>query len=262
MRMLAIAAIAAASVTPAFAQQATAVGTGIAASRSQSNSGAVAIGGGNATGGNATGGTGIATATGGQSVATGGRGGTGVGIGTGGNPTATINIAAAPSSTTSTINNQGTSTVRNVPSVFSPGLAAAGIETCLGSVSGGGSFVGTGFSFGGTIPDPSCSARLDSRTLWSFGLKKAAIARLCLNSDIYASMPEVCSAYLPQRVQQVGYAVAGPGFPTFPGWQPRIPSIAPEDNAGPVEVVVARTGEHKLCRDYDTFKHRCNAWVR
>ena len=69
---------------------------------------------------------------------------------------------------------------RIVPSIVAPGLAAAGLETCLGSVSGGGAFVGTGFSFGTTIPDPGCAARLDARTLWSMGLKKAAVARLCL----------------------------------------------------------------------------------
>ena len=88
-------------------------------------------------------------------------------------------------------------TVKNVPSVVAPGLAAAGLETCLGSVSGGGAFVGTGFSFGTTIPDPGCAARLDARTLWSMGLKKAAVARLCLNPDINRAMPEVCVKYLP-----------------------------------------------------------------
>src|SRR5215469_14891926 len=88
-------------------------------------------------------------------------------------------------------------TVRNVPGIIAPGLAAAGLETCLGSVSGGGAFVGTGFSFGTTIPDPGCAARLDARTLWSFGLKKAAVARLCLNPDINYAMPEVCVKYLP-----------------------------------------------------------------
>src|SRR6478752_8987322 len=89
-------------------------------------------------------------------------------------------------------------TVRNVPGIVAPGLAAAGLETCLGSVSGGGAFVGTGFSFGTTIPDPGCAARLDARTLWSFGLKKAAVARLCLTGDIYRAMPEVCVKYLPR----------------------------------------------------------------
>ena len=99
-------------------------------------------------------------------------------------------------------------TVKNVPTAFAPGLAAAGLETCLGSVSGGGSFLGTGFSFGTTIPDPGCAARLDARTLWSMGLKKAAVARLCLNGDIYRAMPEVCDQYLPPPV---------PGYPAGSG---------------------------------------------
>jgi hypothetical protein len=30
------------------------------------------------------------------------------------------------------------------------------------------------------------------------GLKKAAVARLCLNGDIYRAMPEVCVQYLPK----------------------------------------------------------------
>ena len=58
-------------------------------------------------------------------------------------------------------------TVKNVPSVVAPGLAAAGLETCLGSVSGGGALLGPRLSFGTTIPDPGCAARLDARTLWS-----------------------------------------------------------------------------------------------
>jgi hypothetical protein len=33
-------------------------------------------------------------------------------------------------------------------------------------------------------------ARLDTWTLWSTGLKKAAVERLCLNGDIYRAMPE------------------------------------------------------------------------
>src|ERR1700753_2821836 len=100
-------------------------------------------------------------------------------------------------------------TVRNVPSVGAPGLAAAGLETCLGSVSGGGAVVGTGFTFGTTIPDPGCAARLDARTLWSMGLKKAAVARLCLNSDVLRAMPEVCVKYLPPPAP--GYPAAPPG---------------------------------------------------
>src|SRR4051794_32255485 len=125
-----------------------------------------------------------------NSQAISGQGGTGIGVG--GNPSATI---------TSNSSVPADQTVKNVPSFGAPGLTAAGLATCLGSVSGGGAFVGTGFSFGTTIPDSGCAARLDARTLWSMGLKKAAVARLCLNTDIYRAMPEVCDQYLPKAAR-------------------------------------------------------------
>ena len=148
-------------------------------------------------------------------------------------------------------------TVKNVPSVVAPGLAAAGLETCLGSVSGGGAFVGTGFSFGTTIPDPGCAARLDARTLWSMGLKKAAVARLCLNGDIYRAMPEVCRQYLPP--------------PPKPGY--RAPPPVPTRNAqaeasdeqpytgGDIWLVEGATGKNRLCNDYDVTQQSCRVWA-
>src|SRR5208282_2529702 len=47
-------------------------------------------------------------------------------------------------------NTSGETTLRNIPSVFAPGLAAAGIETCLGSVSAGAGLIGWGATFGTT----------------------------------------------------------------------------------------------------------------
>src|SRR3954451_19529735 len=135
-------------------------------------------------------GKGVATSTS-SSQAISGQGGIGVGV--------------AAITTNSSV--PAVQTIKNVPSIVAPGLGAAGLETCLGSVSGGGAFVGTGFSFGTTIPDPACAARLDARTLWSMGLKKAAVARLCLNGDIYRAMREVCIKYLPSPA---------PGSPTPP----------------------------------------------
>src|SRR3954470_6419875 len=139
-------------------------------------------------------GMGVATSTS-SSQAISGQGGTGVGF--------------AAITTNSTM--PADQTVKNVPSIVAPGLTAAGLETCLGSVSGGGAFVGTGFSFGTTIPDPGCAARLDARTRWSMGLKKAAVARLCLTGDIYRAMPEICDQYLPKAAR--GY-LAPPLVPT------------------------------------------------
>ena len=144
-------------------------------------------------------------------------------------------------------------TVKNVPSVVAPGLTAAGLETCLGSVSGGGAFVGTGFSFGTTIPDPGCAARLDARTLWSMGLKKAAVARLCLNGDIYRAMPEVCRRYLPRPA---------PGYPA----PPPVPTHneASEEQpytGGDIWLVEGATGKNRLCNDYDVTQQSCRVWA-
>jgi hypothetical protein len=178
---------------------------------STSAAGAVAIGGGNA------------TAAGGKSKS----------------------ISAANQAITLNSNTPSEQTIKNVPTAFAPGLAAAGLETCLGSVSGGGAFVGTGFSFGTTIPDPGCAARLDARTLWSMGLKKAAVARLCLTPDIARSMPEICGMYVPQPVgvAPVGYAEPYPY------------------RGGPIMLVEGKTGQNRLCNDYDETRQRCRAWA-
>lgn len=169
-------------------------------------------------------GVGIAGSTS-NSQALSGQGGTGI---------------AAITSNSSVPANQ---TLKNVPSVFSPGLAAAGLETCLGSVSAGGAFVGTGISFGTTVPDPACAARLDARTLWSMGLKKAAVARLCLNTDIYRAMPDVCQQYMPKPVQPSPYYAEG----TYRG--------------GPIMLVDGKTGKERLCNAYDEPGQRCEAWA-
>jgi len=188
-------------------------------------------------------GVGVARSTS-SSEATSGQGGTGVGV--------------AAITTNSTV--PADQTVKNVPGVVAPGLAAAGLETCLGSVSGGGAFVGTGFSFGTTVPDPGCAARLDARTLWSMGLKKAAVARLCLNPDIYRAMPEVCGQYLPQPA---------PGYPAPPPVPTRYASAEASVEAseeqpytgGDIWLVEGATGKNRLCNDYDVTQQRCRVWA-
>ncbi|HLG81266.1 MAG TPA: hypothetical protein VKY22_09625 [Bradyrhizobium sp.] len=178
-------------------------------------------------------GVGVAKSTS-NSQAISGQGGTGVGV--------------AAITTNSTV--PADQTVRNVPGVVAPGLAAAGLETCLGSVSGGGAFVGTGFSFGTTVPDPGCAARLDARTLWNFGLKKAAVARLCLNPDINRAMPEVCVKYLPPAQ----------GYPDTP-----VPTrYAQAETSGDISdiwLVEGATGRSRLCKDYDVTQQRCRVWA-
>jgi hypothetical protein len=232
LKLTVAALMAASAITPAFGQTAVGVGLSNSDATAVSGSRSTAIGGGNATGGNA------------RAVA---------------NPTQNLTISGPPASTVSTINNTGTSTVKNVPSVFAPGLAAAGLETCLGSVSGGGAFVGTGFSFGTTIPDPGCAARLDARTLWSFGLKKAAVARLCLGTDIQNAMPEVCAQYLP--VRYTGPQVVAPVAAVGVSVPPPIPGTFSYNADHSIMLVDGKTGIEHLCLNYDEPKQRCRAWA-
>ncbi len=147
-------------------------------------------------------------------------------------------------------------TIKSVPGVVAPGLAAAGLETCLGSVSGGGAFVGTGFSFGTTVPDAGCAARLDARTLWSFGLKKAAVARLCLNADINRAMPEVCAKYLPSSEP------VDPARPTSTRYaQVGASSDEQLHTIGDIWLVQGTTGK-RLCKNYDVTQQSCRVWAR
>jgi hypothetical protein len=199
-------------------------------------------------------GSGVGTANA-KAAAISGQGGTGIGVG--GNPSASI---------TSSSSVPADQTIKNVPSVFAPGLTAAGVETCLGSVSGGGALLGTGVSFGTTIPDPGCAARLDARTLWSMGLKKAAVARLCLNGDIYRAMPDVCVKYLPPPA---------PAYPVPPSrtFLEALASLIPTPAAhteaseeqpytgGDIWLVEGATGKNRLCNDYDVAQQRCRVWA-
>lgn len=216
--------------SPAIAQTSTATGVGVGVAKSSSQSGALAI------------------------------------SGQGGNSSLTVN-STTPATTTSNINQHvtggttnrneqtGTSTVKNVPGTLAPGLAAAGIETCLGSVSGGGSIVGFGGSFGTTVPDPGCNARLDARTLWNMGLKSAAVARLCLSPDIARSMPDVCERYVPVVAQPVvspWYAPVRTG-PDY-GYPPARVAGAP------IEVIEGKTGRTRMCDNYDEPAQKCRRW--
>jgi hypothetical protein len=223
MKRFVLAAIFAAALTmPALAQSSTAIGTGIATAKSTSAAQAVAISG-----------------QGGQ----GGQGGAAsqtTNISTGNPPVQTINSISS-----------GTQNIRNVPTVFAPGLTAAGIESCLGSVSGGAGWLGTGITLGGTVPDTSCAARLDARTLWSFGLKKAAVARLCLSADIYRAMPDVCYQYLPQ--QQPGY------YGAFASTTP-VPNVILSTDPSAIELIDGKTGQVRMCDNYDSKKFKCWHW--
>jgi hypothetical protein len=81
-----------------------------------------------------------------------------------------------------------TSRVISAPTVVAPGLAAAGVETCLGSASGGLSAMGGGFTFGTTTVDEGCTIRLLARQLYAFGFQHAALALMCEDKHVVIAM--------------------------------------------------------------------------
>lgn len=168
----------------------------------------------------------------------------GIGVGISGSQSQAGAIAAnvfnTPSATSARVS--GTTRVIAAPSVFAPGLAAAGIETCLGSVSAGAAFPGGGFSFGSTRTDTGCDARLDARTLWAFGLKNEAVSRLCQKAEIAAAMPGRC------------------GVQTAGGAAPAAPAVQPASANGAIYVIEGRTGRERLCLTYDAAAKRCRKW--
>ena len=70
------------------------------------------------------------------------------------------------------------------PSIAAPGLAAAAVESCLGSLSGGVASSGVGITIGGTYTDRACNLRLNARTLYAMGHRIAATQILCNDPDV------------------------------------------------------------------------------
>lgn len=97
------------------------------------------------------------------------------------------------------------------PSVVAPGLSAAGIETCLGSVSGGISVMGGGGSFGTSVQDSDCNRRLYARQLYNMGFKQAAANIQCLSPEVqYAMEVAGTPCFTTAPPDQVAVAVARP----------------------------------------------------
>ena len=103
-------------------------------------------------------------------------------------------MSQATSSSVSTSNsgsNSGASIVNNAPasvrtrgyndvtaSAFAPGLTAAGINSCAGSISGGVGGTGFNFGLGGTYEMDECTARANAAALAGLGQSLAALESL------------------------------------------------------------------------------------
>lgn len=88
------------------------------------------------------------------------------------------------------VSNPGTVTAKvyNVPTMYAPGLTAAGSDVCLGSVSASGSILGLGLAGGGTYVDENCVLLKNSQRMASLGFGNAAVVMMLQNKDIEKAM--------------------------------------------------------------------------
>jgi hypothetical protein len=76
----------------------------------------------------------------------------------------------------------GTQTLKNTPSVNGPALVSSN-DTCMGSTSGSLNIAGLGFGGGSTWTDTNCRRLKNARELWNMGMKPAALAIMCMDSE-------------------------------------------------------------------------------
>jgi hypothetical protein len=115
---------------------------------------------------------------------------------------------------------QGADLSRNVPNVYSPALAAAGYEVCLGSMSAGGSGGGFGFSLASTMEDKACQARLNAKTLATLGYAAAAREVMCQDPNIRTAMINAGTPCAPDaRVARAGGGACRQEYDPLSGWQ-------------------------------------------
>jgi hypothetical protein len=83
-------------------------------------------------------------------------------------------------------NMPGTTTAKiySVPTMYAPGLTAAGSDVCLGSVSASGSILGLGLAGGKTYVDDNCVLLKNSQRMAALGFGNAAVVMMLQNKDI------------------------------------------------------------------------------
>src|SRR4029077_6620560 len=158
---------------------------------------------------------------------------------------------------TSRVISSGSTSVKTVPSVVSPSLVAAGLETCLGSASSSVSVLGMGLGGGSTYVDEGCQARLDSRTQWAMGLRGAGVRLVCQEVKVWNSMPDVCAQYWP-RGMPVPYGVA---YAEPAGYGLPVRAMMSAESNGSIRVVDGRDGVEKDCLNYSATRQKCFQWA-
>lgn len=112
----------------------------------------------------------------------------------------TTNSTHLSGETTQRIEYSGTQTIKNVPSVQGPPLTTSN-DTCMGSSSGSINGPGFGIGLGSTWTDRNCVMLKNARELWNMGMKAAAMALFCTDSNNRMAL-EITGFVCPQTAAQ------------------------------------------------------------
>lgn len=108
-----------------------------------------------------------------------------------------------------------TQTIKNTPSIGIASLTSSN-DTCMGSVSAGGSGPGFSIGLGSTYKDDNCVMLKNSRELWNMGMKGAAMALMC-NDKNNAEALELTGYMCPQKKKAAEKQAAGTLGSGLPG---------------------------------------------
>lgn len=106
-------------------------------------------------------------------------------------------VFTSPPDTTTRVVYSGTQEIKNVPSVNTAPLVSSN-DTCHGSVTGAVSIPGFGIGAGSTYLDENCKRLKNSRELWNYGMRAAALAVMCNDAENNEAL-EVTGYKCPER---------------------------------------------------------------
>ena len=102
-----------------------------------------------------------------------------------------VGVQASPSQEITFANNPGTTTIRNVPTIFAPSFQPT--TPCSSVLSAGAAFAGFGLTIGGNRLDENCDLREMARLLHLIGQPDAALALLCTDVKVAQTSPQLCA---------------------------------------------------------------------
>jgi len=161
---------------------------------------------------------------------------------------AQVGVQASPSqSITYNTDGGGTSTIRNVPSIFAPSFAPS--TPCSSVISASVGFAGFGAAIGGSHVDKECNSREMVRLLALIGQPDAALALVCDDLDVKRTSPQLCARTAYVSDKPVDYISS----------QPAVMPPAPVRNT-PTQVLATTEGTIGFSTDNKRYVFTGGVW--